>query len=223
MRINVLQHTPNEGPGSIASWAFSRGHEFFVYHPYFFGGVLPKASETDLLIILGGPMSPNDELPWIKKERELIKELLRKNKPIFGACYGAQQIAKVLGSKITKSPFKEVGWANVIKQNDLIPNLPDKLPVLHWHEEMFEVPKKATLLFSSELVSNQGYLYNENVVGLQFHLEPQQIDVNEIVINDYSYSLVNNAFKQTTDEIVNFPVPSINKEIMYAILDFITL
>jgi GMP synthase - Glutamine amidotransferase domain len=83
MRINVLQHTPNEGPGSIASWAFSRGHEFFVYHPYFFDGVLPKASETDLLIILGGPMSPNDELPWISKERELIKELLKTNKPFL--------------------------------------------------------------------------------------------------------------------------------------------
>lgn len=95
--------------------------------------------------------------------------------------------------------------------------------MLHWHEEIFEIPKKATLLFSSELVSNQGYLYNENVVGLQFHIEPQQSDVNEIVINDYSYSLINNALKQTTDEIINFTVPSSNKEIMYAILDFITL
>lgn len=223
MRINILQHTPNEGPGSIASWAFSRGHELFVYHPYFFDGVLPKASETDLLIILGGPMSPNDELPWIVKERKLIKEVLRKNKPIFGACYGAQQIAKVLGSKIIKSPFKEVGWANVIKQNGFIPNFPDKFPVLHWHEEMFEIPEKATLLFSSELVSNQGYLYEGNVVGLQFHLEPQQSDVNEVVVNDYSYAIVNNALKQTPDQIIKFPVPSINKEIMYAILDFITL
>ena len=83
MRINVLQHTPNEGPGSIASWAFSRGHEFFVYHPYFFDGVLPKASETDLLIILGGPMSPNDELPWISKERELIKKLSKEGVTIL--------------------------------------------------------------------------------------------------------------------------------------------
>lgn len=223
MRINILQHTPNEGPGSIASWAFSRGHELFVYHPYYFDGVLPKASETDLLIILGGPMSPNDKLPWIIKERNLIKELLRENKPIFGACYGAQQIAKVLGSEIIKSPFKEVGWADVIKQNNLIPNLPDRLSVLHWHEDMFEIPEKATLLFSSELVKNQGYLYNTNVIGLQFHLEPEQSDVNEVVVNDYSYASVNNALKQSADEILSLPVPSLNKVIMYAILDFITL
>ena len=34
MRINVLQHTPNEGPGSIREWSVARGHEMYVYHPY---------------------------------------------------------------------------------------------------------------------------------------------------------------------------------------------
>jgi len=32
MRINVLQHTPNEGPGVISEWAHQRGHEIYVYH-----------------------------------------------------------------------------------------------------------------------------------------------------------------------------------------------
>lgn len=223
MRINILQHTPNEGPGSIASWAFSRGHELFVYHPYFFDGVLPTADETDLLIILGGPMSPNDDLPWIAAERTLIKALLKQNKPIFGACYGAQQIAKFLGANISQSPFKEVGWADIYRQTDRIPNLPEKLSVLHWHEEMFDIPKHATLLFSSELVKNQGYLYRQNVVGLQCHLEPQQSDVNEVVVNDYPYALVNNALKQTAEDIRNFPIPKTNQAAMYAILDFMTL
>ena len=27
MRINVLQHTPNEGPGAIRAWAEENGHE----------------------------------------------------------------------------------------------------------------------------------------------------------------------------------------------------
>ncbi|HJG49295.1 MAG TPA: type 1 glutamine amidotransferase, partial [Limosilactobacillus ingluviei] len=37
MRINVLQHTPNEGPGSIQDWAHANNHELYVYHPYQFG------------------------------------------------------------------------------------------------------------------------------------------------------------------------------------------
>lgn len=222
MRINILQHTPNEGPGSIASWALSRGHDFVVYHPYFFEGVLPKASETDLLVILGGPMSPNDDLPWIKTERILIRELIEAGKPIFGACYGAQQVAKTLGAKIMKSPYKEVGWAEVTRQVNIIPNMPEKIPVLHWHEEMFEIPDKGQLLFSSHLVKNQGYLYKNNVVGLQFHLEPRQSDVNEVVINDFSYSLKNNALKQSSQDILNQIVPLTNQDAMYSILDFIS-
>lgn len=62
MRINILQHTPNEGPGSIRNWAEKYGHKIYVYHPYQFNGILPTADQTDMLIILGGPMSPNDHL-----------------------------------------------------------------------------------------------------------------------------------------------------------------
>ena len=107
MRINVLQHTPNEGPGMIQTWSQKHGHEMYIYHPYQFG-FLPTAAETDMLIILGGPMSPNDDLEWIKQERDLIQELLAQNKPIFGVCYGAQQIVKTLGYQVTKAPAKEL-------------------------------------------------------------------------------------------------------------------
>lgn len=77
MRVNVLQHTPNEGPGSIKTWANQHHYEFYVYHPETFGK-LPTVEETDLLIILGGPMSPNDDLIWIKQERKLIKACLMR-------------------------------------------------------------------------------------------------------------------------------------------------
>ena len=54
MRVNILQHTPNEGPGAIKTWADSHHYELDVYHPETFGK-LPTANETDLLVILGGP------------------------------------------------------------------------------------------------------------------------------------------------------------------------
>ena len=66
MRVNVLQHTPNEGPGSIKTWADQHHYDFYVYHPETFGK-LPTVEETDLLIILGGPMSPNDAREKINK------------------------------------------------------------------------------------------------------------------------------------------------------------
>lgn len=132
MRINVLQHTPNEGPGVISEWAHQRGHEIYVYHPAQFNK-LPTADETDMLVILGGPMSPNDDLPWIAKERQLIKELLAQDKPMFGACFGGQQLAMTLGATVKDAPVKEVGWAPVFLKSDVIPDLPEASTVLHWH------------------------------------------------------------------------------------------
>lgn len=220
MRVNILQHTPNEGPGSILDWAQVNGHQTFVYHPYQFG-YLPTADETDLLIILGGPMSPNDDLPWISQERELIQELLDKDVPMFGACYGAQQIAKTLGYAVSEAPAKEVGWAPVYLQSHVIPDLPAELLALHWHQEMFEVPKEATLLFSSDAVKNQGFVMNHRVVGLQFHFEPQDDNIREMVVNDFPY-IEGSILGQTATDILNMPVSTINKEVMFKILDYIT-
>jgi GMP synthase-like glutamine amidotransferase len=221
MRINVLQHTPNEGPGSIQDWAHAHGHDFYVYHPYQFGN-LPTADETDLLVVLGGPMSPNDDLPWIKQERVLIQELLDQHKPIFGACYGAQQIAKTLGYQIDKAPHKEVGWAPVYRQSDVIPGIPEQLTALHWHEEMFQVPDEAQLLFSSDLVKNQGFLLGDNVIGLQFHFEPLIDNVREMAVNDSQYPLDHNDLHQTPQEIIDHGVPAENKQVMFKLLDYIT-
>ena len=46
MRINILQHTPNEGPGVIRDWATEHHHELYIYHPYFNGGIIPNVKET---------------------------------------------------------------------------------------------------------------------------------------------------------------------------------
>ncbi len=221
MRVNVLQHTPNEGPGAIKTWADSHHYELYVYHPEIFGK-LPTANETDLLVILGGPMSPNDNLEWLKKERILIKRMLEAGKPMFGACLGAQQIAMTTGAKILDAPHKEVGWAPVYLKDTTLPDIPKELTALHWHQQMFEIPVGAKHLFSSDLVENQGFLLGDNVIGLQFHFEPEEDNVREIAINDSGYPLENNDLNQTAEEIIAHGVPKENKEVMFKLLDFIT-
>ena len=220
MRVNVLQHTPNEGPGSIQEWADLHQYDFYVYHPYQFG-ILPVAATTDLLVILGSPMSPNDDLPWIKQERQLIKQLFQEGKPILGVCFGAQQIVKTLGYQVKKAPVKEVGWGPVKLQSKLISSLPESLEVLHWHEEMFEIPKEADVLFSNANLQNQGFVLGKQAVGLQFHLEPEKDNIKEIVVNDSQY-LSGSMFKQTAKQIIEHPVPKENKTAMFRILDYLT-
>lgn len=220
MRINIIQHTPNERPGSILDWAHDRNHDVYIYHPYQFG-YLPKVDETDMLVIMGGPMSVNDDIDWIESERDIIKELAQRDVPIFGACFGAQQLSKAFGGKITASPVKEVGWAPVYLKSDVIDGIPAELTAMHWHGETFKIPDNAELLFSSELLANQGFIIGHRIVGLQFHFELQTDNVREIVTNDFNY-IDGSVFKQTKEDILAREVPKENKDVMYTILDFIS-
>lgn len=203
----------------IEDWANTHGFDLYVYHPYQFGH-LPSAAQTDMLVILGGPMSPNDDLPWIGQERQLIQALLAQNKPLFGVCFGAQQITKTLGYPVTKAPAKEVGWAPVYRQATTVRGIPLKVDVLHWHEEMFEIPAHADLLFSSDRVRNQGFVLNHRVIGLQFHLEPRRNNVREMMVNDYPY-LIGSVIHQTAQEIVDHPIPRQNRRMLFQLLDYI--
>lgn len=219
MIINVLQHTPNEGPGSIQEWAKLHRHDFYVYHPYQFG-ILPSAENTDFLVILGGPMSPNDDLPWIRQERQLINKLLDKQIPVLGICFGAQQIVKTLGYQVKKASAKEVGWSPVSLQSDVITGLPKELTVLHWHEEMFEIPQEAAILFSNDNLKNQAFVLGKQAVGLQFHLEPEDDNIKEIVVNDAQY-ISGSVFGQTAKQIIETSAPIVNKMAMFNILDYL--
>lgn len=221
LRVNVLQHTSDEGPGAIRDWIHDRGHGMWVYHPDQFG-VLPTAEQTDMLVVLGGPMGPGDPLDWLPRERALLREVIEAGKPVFGVCLGAQQIARVLGAQVHAAPHKEVGWAPVTRVSDAIAGLPERMDVLHWHQDMFEIPDGAVRLFSSRLVENQGFLWGSRVLGLQFHFEPLEDNLREIVANDGDYAREGNDLHETPEQILAHGVPERNKAVLYHLLDSIT-
>jgi GMP synthase-like glutamine amidotransferase len=70
-----------------------------------------------MLVIMGGPMSVNDEIefPWLVSEKQFIRQCINQSKPIIGICLGAQLIASVLGSRIYPNAFKEIGWYEIKK------------------------------------------------------------------------------------------------------------
>lgn len=111
MKIHYLQHVPFELPEHISVWAKEKGHEItgtLLYENYY----LPELSEFDLLVILGGPMGVDDEdkHPWLVLEKHFIKEAIQHRKLVIGICLGAQLIAEILGGKVYKNHYKEIGW-----------------------------------------------------------------------------------------------------------------
>jgi GMP synthase-like glutamine amidotransferase len=177
MRIQVFQHVPFEGLGSIGPWAAEKGHtvhtcELFRNEP------LPDPEQFDWLMVLGGPMGVYDEAqhPWLVGEKRLIEAALRAEKTVLGICLGAQLIATVLGKKVTRNPQREIGWfplqlTRAAHQIRIFDSLPNQLTAFHWHGDTFEIPEGAIHLASSAACVNQAYLYGKRVLGLQFHLE----------------------------------------------------
>ena len=136
-----------------------------------------RPETDDLLIILGGPISVNDEeeYPFLQTELELLKKRLAANMPTLGICLGAQLIARALGSRVYPGPHKEIGWSP-IQLNDggsrsaLRHLVGDGVSVLHWHGETVDLPEAAGLLASTELYPNQAFEYGK-ALALQFHPE----------------------------------------------------
>jgi GMP synthase-like glutamine amidotransferase len=188
MKVHFLQHVPFEGLGSIDPWL--RQAEAEVSCTKFFeDSKLPKLDDIDFVIVMGGPMSVNDEaaFEWLKAEKKFIRCAIEANKAVLGICLGAQLIANSLGKNVYPNSEKEIGWFPVtaVAGNDSSEhfNFPDQATVFHWHGETFDLPENAVLLASSPACVNQAFQLGRNVLGFQFHLETTPSNVAEMVAN----------------------------------------
>jgi GMP synthase-like glutamine amidotransferase len=170
--IAVFRHSPGEGPGYFATfldrhslpWTLFRIDE---------GEMLPAApDEFSGLCFMGGPMSVNDDLPWIAQTLELIRTADRQDIPVIGHCLGGQLMSRAFGGSVTKNPVKEIGWGMVeatAAAADWIGDTP-RFEAFHWHGETFSLPQGATRLLGSTHCANQAFVRGPHL-GLQCHVE----------------------------------------------------
>jgi GMP synthase-like glutamine amidotransferase len=187
MRAHYLQHVPFEAPGSIAPWLESAGYQVTATR-FYESTTLPNPEQIDLLIIMGGPMSVNDEdrFPWLRTEKQYIRHTIESGKAVLGICLGAQLIASALGESVYPNRRKEIGWfpvEGIPPQQESTFRFPPSVEVFHWHGETFDLPDGAVLLARSEACENQAFQFGQNVIGLQFHLETTPESAHAIVTN----------------------------------------
>jgi len=185
MRAHYLQHVSFEGLGSIEPWLKAQGFEITGTR-FFESSRLPSSDEVDLLIVMGGPMSANDEdkLTWMIDEKAFIRECIQQGKRVLGICLGAQLIASAMGAKVYSNHVKEIGWfpvQGVPSSNESLFRFPRVFRAFHWHGETFDLPPGAVLIARSEGCENQAFQLGQSVIGLQFHLEMTPESVLEIV------------------------------------------
>ena len=190
MRAHYLQHVPFEGLGSIAPWLESAGYQITGTKLYE-STTIPNPEQFDLLIIMGGPMSVNDEerFPWLRIEKQFIRHTIESGKAVLGICLGAQLIASALGESVYPNRRKEIGWfpvegiEGVSPQRESTFRFAPSVEVFHWHGDTFDLPEGAVLLARSEACENQAFQLGQNVIGLQFHLETTPESAEAIVTN----------------------------------------
>ena len=208
MKIHWFQHVPFEGLGNIGTWANRHGHRLSITR-FFKQDPLPQMDTIDWLIVMGGPMNIYEEekYPWLSEEKHFLKNAIDAGKAVIGICLGAQLIADALGSRVYAGSYKEIGWFPVHKKetagrSSVFIDFPQGTNVFHWHGDTFDLPPGCIHIAESAACRNQAFIYEERVIGLQFHLEMTPKGVEEIVANCRG-ELVEAPYIQKAEEIVS--------------------
>jgi GMP synthase-like glutamine amidotransferase len=226
MKVHVLQHVSFEGLGGIGGWLAIQKAEVGSTR-FFENARLPSLRGLDLIIVMGGPMSVNDEaeLPWLRAEKQFIREAVQTGLPVLGVCLGAQLIASALGAPVYRNPHKEIGWFPVAKEpvdGDWF-LFPARITVFHWHGETFDLPPGAVRLARSAACANQAFQIGRRVLGLQFHLETTPESAHTLVENCRD-ELRPGPFVQTEAALLAAPASAyatINA-LLHDVLDYLT-
>ncbi len=172
--VAIFRHTRTEGPGYIADFLDAESIPWQLFRIDTGEAVPQDTSAYAGLVFMGGPMSVNDDLPWIAPVLALIRQAAARDIPLLGHCLGGQLMAKALGGVVTRNPVKEIGWGKVsVSDNDTARAWFDEaknFDAFHWHGETFSLPPGAVHILSSEHCINQGYALGKHL-GLQCHVE----------------------------------------------------
>ncbi len=232
MHVHFIQHEVFEAPGAYLQWALSRGYttSFSRVHQY---ESLPQSlASIDLLIILGGPQSPDTSIkdcPYFDAaaEKKLIADAINAGKAVVGVCLGAQLISAALGTPHCPSPEKEIGVFPIQLTeagflDEKTQQLGASLAVGHWHHDMPGLPPNSQVLATSKGCPRQIIAYTNLVYGLQCHMEftPELAAMlikadAALLSNYYAYSFV-----QAAHTILQYDFSYMNEK-LFGFLDLL--
>ncbi|MEV0251605.1 glutamine amidotransferase [Nocardia sp. NPDC050712] len=151
------------------------------------------------VIVGGGPSNVSNpdakkydyQLEFEPKLRLLVAEIVRRDLPYLGACYGLGMLADVLGGKVGSENYGESPGAQTIELNEaadddpLLRGLPRTFRAFVGHKEACQaVPPDAVLLAGSAGCPVQMIRVGQHVYATQFHPE---LDGNGLALRIETY------------------------------------
>lgn len=174
MKCIAVYHVPFEDLGSFATPLTDRGYQITYRH----AGAAPLSHaewcDTDLVIVLGGPVGAGDvgDYPWLADEITGLKRRLMLERPTLGICLGAQLMAVALGGRVVRRAGTEIGWSclDIAPKAGVFEAL-RAVAVLHWHGDNIVLPMGRVAVASTDGTPCQAFCVGSHALAMQFHAE----------------------------------------------------
>lgn len=172
--VGIVRITRTEGPGYFATFLERKAVPSTLLAIDAADAVPKDPRSFSGLVFMGGPMSVNDDLPWVAQLLALIRSAARDDVPTLGHCLGGQLISKAFGGVVTRNRIPEIGWGDVQVEDNGVARQwfgdDASFESFHWHGETFTIPPGATRVLSNAHCANQGFALGKHL-GLQCHVE----------------------------------------------------
>lgn len=231
MKVYCITHVEFEKPGAIREFFEDRGDVF--YSVCLSCGDVLWDDVPDVLVVMGGPMGVHDDavFPWLPDEKAYIRRCIDSGCRVIGVCLGAQLLALLLGGAVRASDKgREIGWFPVFvspegSHTPIGESLPVSFMAFHWHGDECVLPDGAVSLFYNHHTPVQGFLWDNRVLGLQFHLEADEGIISSLVENCEDEIAAGGVDVMSTDDIfAGFSYIAPSRRVLFSVLsDFMSL
>lgn len=146
-------------------------------------GVLPASlRECDGWICSPSRLSVYDDVAWLRDVEDVLRALVREERPFVGICFGHQLLAQALGGEVRRA---EVGWGvgaqdyRLLARPWFVTEDVDTITLLASHQDqVVSVPDGAVRWAEAGYCPNGGMLVGERAWTLQVHPEftPELVD-----------------------------------------------
>ena len=142
------------------------------------GDPLPDRHDFSGVVVTGSAAMVTDREPWSEAVAAFLREIVARERPLLGVCYGHQLLAFALGGQVGDNPAGRMAGTVEVRlepsaaDDPLFGGLPSSLVVHVSHRQrVMQLPSSATLLGQSPHDPCHVYRVGERAWGVQFHPE----------------------------------------------------